>query len=64
MGRPRASNPKSVELGVCFDVELATRLQLYCDRYSISKAEAIRRSVKKLLKEDGETDGKQTVSKT
>lgn len=52
MGRPKAAKPKSVEFGVCFDVETAEKLQSYCKRHSISKGEAVRRGVNKLLQEE------------
>lgn len=49
MGRPKATNPKSVEYGVRFDVETEAKLRAYCEKHGISKGEAIRQGVKLLL---------------
>lgn len=49
-GRPKSSNPKSVEYGVRFDIETELRLRRYCEFHNISKGEAIRRAVRMLLK--------------
>lgn len=51
MGRPKATNPKQVELGVRFDEETAGLLLAVCERLHISKGEAVRRGIKKLAEE-------------
>lgn len=52
MGRPKADKPKSIELGVRFDVETAAKLEAYCQRHNVTKGEAVRRGVCKLAEED------------
>lgn len=55
MGRPKSKNPKTCELNVRFDAEIWETLVDYASRHSISKAEAIRRGILKLVEaETGE----------
>lgn len=53
MGRPKATKPKDIELGVRFDAETAEMLEDYCQRHKITKGEAVRRGIKKLVEADG-----------
>lgn len=48
-GRPKAENPKSIDVKVRFEEELNAKLLAYCERHGITRAEALRRGVKKLL---------------
>lgn len=52
MGRPKAKRPKSIELGVRFDADTAEALEGYCQRNNVSKGEAVRRGVRKLVQEE------------
>lgn len=49
MGRPKAENPKSVQLTIRLDVEANNKLQTYCDNHGISRGEAIRQSIEVLI---------------
>lgn len=51
-GRPKSDNPKEFDVKVRFDKELHTRLLDYCERKKITRTEAIRTSVKKLLDQE------------
>lgn len=53
MGRPKATKPKDIELGVRFDAETAEMLEDYCQKHKITKGEAVRRGIKKLVEADG-----------
>lgn len=48
-GRPKAENPKNIDVKVRFEEELNAKLLAYCERHGITRAEALRRGVKKLL---------------
>lgn len=48
-GRPKADNPKDVDVKVRFDKELHEKLLQYCDAQGVTKAEAIRQGVHLLL---------------
>lgn len=48
-GRPKAENPKSVNLTVRLDEDTNVRLQLYCEKHQITKGQAIRKGVHLLL---------------
>lgn len=48
MGRPKANNPKSIRFGIRLDEETADILKAYCDKYNISKGEAIRQAIQNL----------------
>ncbi len=56
MGRPKSENPKSVEIGVGFDVPTANALRRYCEMHEISKGEAIRRGVRLLLQSESKQE--------
>jgi len=49
MGRPKSTNPKSVEFGVSVDIGTEIALRDYCEKHGISKGEAVRRAIKMLL---------------
>ena len=51
-GRPKAENPKNVNIKVRFDEQLNQRLIEYCQKHNISKTEAIRQGVHLLLATD------------
>jgi len=48
-GRPKAENPKNIDVKVRLEEELNAKLLSYCERHGITRAEALRRGVKKLL---------------
>ena len=49
MGRPKAENPKDVDLKVRIDRETNAALESYIEEEEITKAEAVRRGIKLLL---------------
>ena len=51
-GRPKAENPKNVRYSIRFDNETEQKLKEYCEKYGITKGEAIRRGVHLLLSEE------------
>ncbi len=48
-GRPKADNPKNIDVKVRFDEETHDRLLRYCLNHGITKTEAIRRGIDLLL---------------
>lgn len=48
-GRPKAENPKDVDVKVRFDKETHEKLLQYCQTHDITRTEAIRRGVHLLL---------------
>lgn len=52
MGRPKAVNPKSVGLSVRLDADTAEAMEGYCRRNGVSKGEAIRRGIHRLVDDD------------
>ena len=52
MGRPKAEKPKSINLTIRLDLETNEKLQDYCDRYKISRGEAIRQGIYLLVGEE------------
>ena len=52
MGRPKAEKPKSINLTIRLDLETNEKLQYYCDKYRISRGEAIRQGIYLLIGED------------
>ena len=48
-GRPKAENPKDIDVKVRFDRELNDKLLKYCEENNITRAEAIRQGVHLLL---------------
>lgn len=51
-GRPKAENPKKNDIKVRLDDETFKRLNVYCQKYGIIRAEAIRQGIKLLLGEE------------
>ena len=51
-GRPRAEKPKNLDIKVRIDVDMNELLMQYCERHSITRAEAIRRGIAALLELD------------
>ena len=49
-GRPKADKPKNINYSIRLDAETETALQDYCKEKQITKGEAIRRAIRKLLK--------------
>ena len=50
-GRPKAENPKDIDVKVRFDKELHERLLAYCKDHGIARTEAIRRGIYLLLEQ-------------
>ena len=48
-GRPKAENPKDVRFSIRLDAETDKRLCEYCDQNGITRAEAIRTAINRLL---------------
>ena len=51
-GRPKAIKPKSVRFSIRLDEETEARLIAYCNMHGITKGEAVRRGILKLLRGD------------
>lgn len=51
-GRPKAENPKDIDVKVRFDKELHEKLLDYCTKRGITRTEAIRRGVHLLLSQE------------
>lgn len=49
MGRPKIENPKNIDVKVRIDEETAKRLDAYCSKYGIGRAEAIRQGIHLIL---------------
>ena len=49
IGRPPSDNPKDVRITVRLDKDMDTILEKYCYQENISKADAIRRGIIKLM---------------
>lgn len=50
-GRPKSDNPKGKQLGVRFDKDELEKLDTVAEYYKETRAESIRRGVKKLYSE-------------
>lgn len=50
-GRPKAENPKDIDVKVRFDKDLHDKLLAYCQENGITRTEAIRKGVHLLLAE-------------
>lgn len=48
-GRPKADNPKQTRFSIRLDAEREKKLEAYCTEHGITKGEAIRRGIDKLL---------------
>lgn len=51
-GRPKAEKPKEIRYSVRLDRETEERLREYCDRNELTRGEAIRKAIGKLLKKE------------
>lgn len=51
-GRPKAENPKDIDLKVRVDNDTHNELIKYSERNNITKAEAVRRGIKLLLQKE------------
>lgn len=51
-GRPKAENPKNIDIKVRFDEEGNELLLEYCKRNNITRTEAIRKAVQMLLEKE------------
>lgn len=49
MGRPKADNPKDIDVKVRLDKSLNEKLMQYCVQANITRAEAIRKGIELLL---------------
>lgn len=49
IGRPKVENPKNVKYSIRLDIETEEKLKKYCEKNNITKGEAIRRGIDKLL---------------
>lgn len=52
MGRPKKSNPINIRTSVRLDAETDKQLIGYCERHGITKGEAIRKGVMRLLENE------------
>lgn len=52
IGRPPSDNPKSVEVKARIDEKTARRLLAYCERLGITKTEALRKGIERILEEE------------
>lgn len=50
-GRPKAENPKDIDVKVRFDKDLHEKLLEYCQKHNVTRTEAIRQGVHLLLAE-------------
>lgn len=48
-GRPKSTNPKSIDLKVRIEKETSEKLDAYCLKHDMTRAEAIRRGIHLLL---------------
>lgn len=48
-GRPKAENPKNIRYSIRLDCDTEKSLTSYCERFGISKGEAIRKGIELLL---------------
>nr|DAO47274.1 MAG TPA: Alginate and motility regulator [Caudoviricetes sp.] len=51
MGRPKLENPKTIRFSVCLDSKLMSELNAYCEKHKITKGEAVRNGIVKLLEQ-------------
>ena len=54
-GRPKANNPKRNDVKVRLDDEATKRLDEYCAKHDITRAEAIRQGIDLLFNKKSET---------
>lgn len=51
-GRPKVENPKNIRYSIRLDEETEEKLKNYCEKYNLTKGEAIRKGIEKLLEEN------------
>lgn len=49
IGRPKSENPKDIEVKVRIESDINNELLEYCKKENITRAEAIRRGIRKIL---------------
>ena len=49
IGRPKLENPKEIDIKVRIDRSTNKQLLKYCEKHSLTKASAIRKSIQMLL---------------
>ena len=54
IGRPKVDNPKLSRFSIRLDEKMEIKLKLYCEKYNITKGEAIRRGINLLLEKEKE----------
>ena len=52
LGRPKAENPKDNDVKVRLDGTTTLKLNAYCEKHGVKRAEAIRRGINLLLEQD------------
>ena len=55
-GRPKVDDPRDHKLSVRFSDEQLARLEAYCKRHSLKKAQVLMKGFEKLERQDGEAD--------
>lgn len=50
-GRPKAEKPKTIEVKARIDEETNERLNLYCEKYNVSRTHVVRMGIEKVLEE-------------
>lgn len=51
-GRPKVDKPKSVKYSIRLDEDMELQLEAYCKKRKVTKGEAIRQGIMKLLRGD------------
>ena len=52
MGRPKSDNPKSIEVKIRIDESTNKRLIDYCEKRVLTRTEAIRNGIERVLEDD------------
>lgn len=50
-GRPPSENPKNIEVKARIDEDTARRLLAYCERLGITRTEALRKGIERILED-------------
>ena len=56
MGRPKLEDPREYKLTVRFSKEQKARLEAYCEKFGLSKAQVLMKGFEELLRQDEESD--------
>ena len=51
-GRPPSENPKKVEVKARLDEQTARRLLAYCEKLGITRTDALREGIKRILEDE------------